>query len=82
MLLNVYATKSLKVFHLDAYRVQGPEDFETIGFTELLDQGGVVVVEWPQRVAELLPAARIEVTLTTLSPHTRRIEIAHVNRTT
>src|SRR3982751_6159515 len=44
VLLNVYDTGRLKVFHLDAYRVNGSDDFEGIGFTELLEQGGVVAV--------------------------------------
>jgi tRNA threonylcarbamoyladenosine biosynthesis protein TsaE len=75
VLLNVYDTGRLKVFHLDAYRISGAEDFESIGFAELLDQGGVVVVEWPAKIEALLPARRIEVQLRTISPHVRRIEI-------
>ncbi|HZK79780.1 MAG TPA: tRNA (adenosine(37)-N6)-threonylcarbamoyltransferase complex ATPase subunit type 1 TsaE, partial [Humisphaera sp.] len=39
MLLNVYDTGRLTVYHLDAYRVAGADDFEAIGFSELLDQG-------------------------------------------
>lgn len=61
VLLNIYPTPGLTVFHLDAYRVSGPEDFEAIGFPELLEQGGVVIVEWPERVERLLPSPRIEV---------------------
>src|SRR5467141_656220 len=61
ILLNVYDTGRLKVFHLDAYRVSGPEDFETIGFSELLEQGGVVVVEWAERIEALLPPKRYTV---------------------
>jgi tRNA threonylcarbamoyladenosine biosynthesis protein TsaE len=76
VLLNVYDSGRLKLFHLDAYRVQGSEDFEAIGFAELLEQGGVVVVEWPERVESLLPADQIQVRLETLSPMTRRIGIA------
>jgi tRNA threonylcarbamoyladenosine biosynthesis protein TsaE len=76
VLLNIYDTGRLKVFHLDAYRVGGAEDFETIGFAELLEQGGVLVIEWPQRVESLLPQGnRIDVSVETLSPHTRRITI-------
>jgi tRNA threonylcarbamoyladenosine biosynthesis protein TsaE len=75
VLLNVYDTGRLKVFHLDAYRAAGAEDFESIGFAELLEQGGVVVVEWPAKVEPLLPARRIEVHLRTVSPRVRRIEI-------
>src|ERR1700677_2270816 len=59
VLLNIYRGGRLTVFHLDAYRVTGPEDFEGIGFGELLEQGGVVVVEWASRIAEILPATRI-----------------------
>jgi tRNA threonylcarbamoyladenosine biosynthesis protein TsaE len=55
VLLNIYESGRLKVFHLDAYRVSGADDFESIGFTELLDQRGVVVVEWADRVTALLP---------------------------
>ena len=77
VLLNVYDSGRLKVFHLDAYRVSGAEDFEAIGFAELLEQNGVVVIEWPQRVEPLLPDTRIEVRLKTVSPRVRRIEITH-----
>jgi tRNA threonylcarbamoyladenosine biosynthesis protein TsaE len=75
VLLNVYDTGRLKVFHLDAYRVAGAEDFESIGFSELLEQGGVVVVEWPSKVETLLSARRIEVKMETISPQVRRIGI-------
>jgi tRNA threonylcarbamoyladenosine biosynthesis protein TsaE len=76
VLLNVYDTGRLILYHLDAYRVTGSEDLEAIGFAELLEQGGVVVVEWANRVAPLLPDDRIDVTLTPSGPRTRRIEIA------
>ena len=75
VLLNVYDSGRLKLFHLDAYRVTGAEDFESIGFTELLDEGGVVVIEWPERVEKLLPPRRIDVYLQVISPHVRRIEM-------
>ena len=77
VLLNVYDTGRLKVFHLDAYRVAGADDFEAIGFVELLEQGGVVAVEWPERVTELLPSRSISVTLGPTGKNARRIEIVH-----
>lgn len=75
VLLNVYETPGLKVFHLDAYRIHGPEDFQAIGFTELLDQRGLVVIEWPERVESLLPKKRINVYLKATSPRVREIQI-------
>jgi tRNA threonylcarbamoyladenosine biosynthesis protein TsaE len=75
VLLNVYPTPRMTVYHLDAYRVHGPEDFEAIGFAELLEQGGLVVVEWPARVEPLLPASRVNVSLEVASVRMRRITI-------
>ena len=75
VLLHVYKTASLTVYHLDAYRVHGSEDFEQIGFEELLDQGGVVVVEWASRVSELIPRVHIDVTLEATDETSRLIRI-------
>ena len=74
VLLNVYDSGRLKVFHLDAYRVNGADDFESIGFSELLEQRGVVVVEWAQRVASLLPSDAVHVRITTIDETQREIE--------
>lgn len=65
----------LAVYHLDAYRV-GADDLEAIGFAELLDQGGVVVVEWAGRVAGLLPPGTIRVRIDATGPTARRVVIA------
>jgi tRNA threonylcarbamoyladenosine biosynthesis protein TsaE len=63
MLLNIYPGGRLTVYHLDAYRVAGPDDFQAIGFAELLEQGGVVAVEWGEKVRSLLPADHIQITI-------------------
>jgi tRNA threonylcarbamoyladenosine biosynthesis protein TsaE len=76
VLLNVYEGRRLAVFHLDAYRVHGPDDFEAIGFTELLEQGGVVVVEWADRVTELLPPNCLHVRIEPIGEGRRRIEMS------
>ena len=75
VLLNIYEGGRLTVYHLDAYRVGGAEDFEGIGFTELLEQGGVVVVEWADRVEGLLPANAIHVRIEHAGKTRRRITI-------
>lgn len=75
VLMHVYDCPTMKVFHLDAYRVHGGDDFEAIGFRELLEQNGIVVVEWAARVAGLLPLDAIAVTITATSETTRQIEI-------
>jgi len=65
VLLNIYDIPHgdiRKIFHLDAYRAAGPEDLESIGFTELLEQpGAITIVEWPERVETLLPTSILHV---------------------
>lgn len=58
VLLNVYpaGTGGKTVYHLDAYRVLGIEDFAAVGFEELVQEHeGIVVVEWAERIAAILP---------------------------
>ena len=76
VLLNVYDSGRVPLFHLDAYRVSGAEDFEAIGFSELLEQGGIVVVEWASRIADLLPQKRIDVQIDAIGPTSRKISVS------
>jgi len=75
VLLNCYPTPRGMIFHLDAYRISGPADLEAIGFEELLQQNGLVVIEWASRVKTLLPPTAIQIILTPPSPTTRQIDI-------
>ena len=78
VLLHVYDSARLKVFHLDAYRVQGVDDFDSIGFSELLEQKGIVVVEWPSRVEALLPKDSVQITIETTAETDRKITIINL----
>lgn len=42
--------------HMDLYRLQGAGDVESIGWEDYLARGAVLVVEWPDRAGELVPA--------------------------
>lgn len=75
VLLNIYQTPKFPVYHLDAYRIGGAEDLEAIGFEELLDQPGVILVEWWQKVAELIPTRHHLVHLASPTATSRDITI-------
>lgn len=40
--------------HIDLYRLGGPEEAFDLGLDEYLDAGGITVIEWAERAAELL----------------------------
>ncbi|MBN2025935.1 MAG: tRNA (adenosine(37)-N6)-threonylcarbamoyltransferase complex ATPase subunit type 1 TsaE [Actinobacteria bacterium] len=53
----------MPLYHLDAYRLEGPEDLYDIGVEEYLEGEGVLVVEWGDRVREFFPPGYLEVRL-------------------
>lgn len=62
-LLQEYHGGRLPVFHLDFYRLESAAEVLDLGWDELLERGGVVVVEWPERFPELLPAEAVWVAI-------------------
>src|SRR5713226_4230931 len=46
----------LPVYHLDVYRLSSPEEAADLALDEMLSAGGVVLIEWSERIAPLLPA--------------------------
>jgi tRNA threonylcarbamoyl adenosine modification protein YjeE len=60
-LLEIYETDRLHIFHFDFYRLSGPDDIAETGYDDAAEQG-LVLVEWPDRLATL-PPDRLDVTL-------------------
>ena len=59
------------IHHLDAYHLRGRAELEAAGFEEMGGNGRVTCVEWGDRIADALPADRLEVAITTLPPADR-----------
>lgn len=51
------------VFHMDFYRLESFEPEDTEWFWEHLDRGGLSVIEWADRVEDLLPSDYLRMTL-------------------
>jgi tRNA threonylcarbamoyladenosine biosynthesis protein TsaE len=58
-LLHEYGGGRFPVYHLDFYRLESPEELLAMGWDELLEQDGVIIAEWGDKFAELLPADTI-----------------------
>ena len=50
-LVNEYAGGRLKLFHLDLYRLETPQQILSAGIEEFLQPDGVAVIEWAERLA-------------------------------
>lgn len=74
-LLNEYRGGRLPVCHIDAFRLKGPEDLESIGFYDYVDNGWVIAVEWSEQVAAALPPPALDIRFERIDDDTRRITL-------
>ncbi len=61
-LIQTYDTPRLGVVHADLYRIDSPEELAGLGWDEAAE-GAAVLLEWPERAGEWLPADRLDVSI-------------------
>lgn len=76
ILVREHRTGRLPLFHVDAYRLSKPEELQEIGLEEYLLSEGITVIEWADRVREIIPPSCLEVKLEILSENERKISIS------
>jgi len=75
VLVNEYKGGRMPVYHFDTYRLKDVDEFWNLGPEEYFDGDGVTFVEWADRVAELLPANRLEISIDVISDTERRFTV-------
>jgi tRNA threonylcarbamoyladenosine biosynthesis protein TsaE len=60
-LVQTYQTPSLAIWHFDLYRLNDPREARELGMEEAVD--GLSLIEWPERLGQYLPSARLDVRL-------------------
>ena len=65
-LVQQYDAPLCALWHFDLYRLSDSSEIYEIGWEEAMD-GGVSLVEWPERLGVLKPVRNIEVTLSLVS---------------
>jgi tRNA threonylcarbamoyladenosine biosynthesis protein TsaE len=75
-IVSEYEARGLPLYHIDAYRLGGEEDFEALGGRELLYGGGICVVEWGERIEAALPPPAIRVEIEIRGPASRLIRVS------
>lgn len=71
-LINEYPARC-KLYHFDVYRLNGYSEFEDLGYEEYLCGGGVVVIEWAEKIAQILSEETIFINFEYLDENKRRI---------
>jgi tRNA threonylcarbamoyladenosine biosynthesis protein TsaE len=79
-IVNEYASDIGKIFHFDFYRIASPSELSEIGFDDYIYADGICLIEWADRVKDLLPSNRYDVLFTLGDSDTvREIVINNVN---
>jgi tRNA threonylcarbamoyladenosine biosynthesis protein TsaE len=63
-----------RLVHIDAYRLTGEDELETIGWDELLqDRDAIIAIEWASKIKIAIPHDHLSIEIEHIDLHTRNI---------
>jgi tRNA threonylcarbamoyladenosine biosynthesis protein TsaE len=78
-LAETYQTKDATLWHFDLYRLEKPEDVWELGLEDALDTG-ISLIEWPDRIARILPADILRLIIYITADRERSLQIMAPDR--
>lgn len=71
---SLMGNRFTKLIHIDAYRLESPEELKALDFTGIMENPfNLIFLEWPERVATVLPADAIKISFEYVSESVRVI---------
>ncbi len=78
-IVNEYRTQADDtVYHFDFYRLKEEEEAYDMGYEDYLYSGNYNMIEWPEKIASLLPKGHLKLTLEELQDGRRKISVQKV----
>jgi len=65
----------VQLYHIDLYRIQSLEEALALGIEEYLYGDGICVIEWAERIREIIPTERLWITLSYLGETERGLHL-------
>jgi tRNA threonylcarbamoyladenosine biosynthesis protein TsaE len=75
--MQIYPCGDRQLYHLDLYRIEGSEDLDSTGYRDAISGDDILVVEWPERVPEVIIGHHLAVKLE-YSGDSRQVNISGV----
>ena len=63
ILINEY-TGAIPIYHIDLYRLENSEEIAELGLSEYIEGDGICIIEWAERMSDLLPDTCIKIHIT------------------
>ena len=74
-IVQEYDEGTMPMFHLDLYRLSGDDEFESMGGEEFLSPDGITLIEWSEKIEDMLPEDTIYIEITINDDLSREIDI-------
>lgn len=76
-IVNEYrsSTTAELIYHFDLYRIENLEQAFDIGIEDYLDCGALCLIEWPDRIADILPDDTVRVEISVLPDGGRSLTV-------
>ena len=74
-LVNEYQGKMDCIYHFDFYRLENEEEVYQIGLEEYFEKPGWKFIEWPEKIASMLPSEALKLHLVLNDDLSRKITI-------
>lgn len=71
----VQDTSAAALYHIDAYRLNGNEDFTSIGGEEIVFGNGISLIEWCERIPAFIPNDALKVEIEIKGDNERHIHV-------
>jgi tRNA threonylcarbamoyladenosine biosynthesis protein TsaE len=78
-IVNEYASPENVIYHFDFYRIKNQTEALDLGYEDYLYSGNYCLIEWPEKIQNLIPKKFVEVKLLETSPNERLIKIQKVS---
>ena len=73
-IVNQYNTADdSRIYHFDFYRIEKVEEAYDFGYEEYFFSGDLCFVEWPERIAELMPEDTLNITIELTEDNNERV---------
>ena len=70
-----YRSGKIPIYHFDVYRLLDPSEVYDIGYEDYLDNDGIAIIEWADKIAEELPENTIFIEFSYESEISRKVSV-------
>jgi len=71
---------SVKIYHIDAYRLAGDDDFSAMGGEEIVFGDGISIIEWCERIPDFIRSGVLRVDIQIMDDERRLFSVYRENK--